>query len=195
MIEADSYVYCIAEEGTGLVKIGVTQHLKQRIGQLQTGSPRKLHLVAAFPGSFAEEAALRYAWGHLHQHGEWHRDEGGQISSWFRAREEAIDRLEETGSAPDVAFGIPTNGRTSGVRVYRKPVTVETKVAPVYALSKPVARPSFVGMHQITAALNCSSNAIRAMIRRGAFPKPRVFGNKEYWIESEIDSIIEKMAA
>jgi hypothetical protein len=105
-IKAKSYVYCIGEDGGTFVKIGVSKKPMDRLKDLQIGNSRKLFLVAIIPGSFPEETALRYAWGHLHHHGEWHFDEGKEISNYFIKRQTMMTRMADVGDVPAVAMGV-----------------------------------------------------------------------------------------
>lgn len=65
-------VYFIACTGTGRLKIGYTGgKVDKRLRALQTGSPAKLMLVAAKPGTRDDEAALHAHFAGNCAHGEW----------------------------------------------------------------------------------------------------------------------------
>jgi hypothetical protein len=69
-----SRIYFI--RGGDLVKIGVTDDVRQRLRQLQVGSPTKLELIGEMPGDENYERALHRAFAGLAEHGEWFRLDG-----------------------------------------------------------------------------------------------------------------------
>jgi hypothetical protein len=76
-----SFVYFI--EGDGLVKIGTTGNIAQRLSNLQTGSPVGLRVLGYYPGDANDEWRLHHRFRHLHSHGE-----------WFRQDEELLEEIE-----------------------------------------------------------------------------------------------------
>lgn len=72
------YVYCIGERSggnQGYVKIGYSVNPEARVGELQTGNPRVLYLVAKMPGTEADEKRIHAKFIHKNVVGEWfHRD-------------------------------------------------------------------------------------------------------------------------
>lgn len=68
------YIYFIAAETLGAVKIGFTRsHPIARLKGLQTGCPAPLKLLAFVPGSEEEERRLHRCFSPLRIHGEWFR--------------------------------------------------------------------------------------------------------------------------
>lgn len=68
------YVYCIGERANsniGYVKIGYSVNPEARVGELQTGNPRVLYLLAKMPGTEADERALHARFAHKNVVGEW----------------------------------------------------------------------------------------------------------------------------
>uniref|UniRef100_A0AB39AKL4 DnaD-like helicase loader n=1 Tax=Mycolicibacterium phage phi1_186018 TaxID=3236641 RepID=A0AB39AKL4_9CAUD len=65
-------VYFIAD-GTGHVKIGVSNDVPARMAQLQTGNPTKLRLLAVCPGGEPLEQALHLQFADDRAEGEWFR--------------------------------------------------------------------------------------------------------------------------
>lgn len=65
-------VYLI--EAGGLYKIGMTRRpVRDRLAELQAGSPVKLTLIASGAGGYPQEAALHLEFRECRQHGEWFR--------------------------------------------------------------------------------------------------------------------------
>lgn len=64
-----TYTYLIGAEGSDLVKIGFAKDPDKRVMFLQTGSPARLSLLWAKPGSY--EAALHAEFWEFQAHGEW----------------------------------------------------------------------------------------------------------------------------
>lgn len=59
----------------GEIKIGLTRDLRARLNALQTGSPYPLRVLAALPGTEAEEHELHTRFADLRLSGEWFRPE------------------------------------------------------------------------------------------------------------------------
>jgi len=71
-----SYVYFIACEPLGALKIGFTKlSPSARLASLQTGCPARLKLISWVPASIDEERRLHEAFKPLHIQGEWFRFE------------------------------------------------------------------------------------------------------------------------
>ena len=92
-------VYLIAARDLEMVKIGLATNVRERLSQLQTGSPCELELLAAIPGGEAEERALHWLFGHLHVRGEWFCDPDATIAAWFDERCRLIARFEQATAA------------------------------------------------------------------------------------------------
>lgn len=66
------YVYLIGVKGDFYaVKIGYSVNPEARVGELQTGNPRELYLLAKMPGTLADEKAIHARFKHLNLIGEW----------------------------------------------------------------------------------------------------------------------------
>lgn len=66
------YVYLIGVKGDFYaVKIGYSVNPEARVGELQTGNPRELYLLAKMPGTLADEKAIHAQFKHLNLVGEW----------------------------------------------------------------------------------------------------------------------------
>lgn len=70
-----TYVYFI-QQGFGGIKIGVSDDPQSRCATLQTGTSKRLRIIAQFPfesrsEAFAMEHALHSAYAHLRTNGEW----------------------------------------------------------------------------------------------------------------------------
>lgn len=63
-------VYFIAD-GTGHVKIGISNDVPARMAQLQTGNPTRLRLLAVCPGGEPLERQLHQQFAHVRAEGEW----------------------------------------------------------------------------------------------------------------------------
>lgn len=83
------HIYFIgAMEGPTRIKVGFSVHPKQRLTNLQVGSPVRLMIAATVPGSIEEEQALNKR---LRRHaitGEWYGPEG--IQALLRALKEGL---------------------------------------------------------------------------------------------------------
>lgn len=66
-------IYFIQETGLfrNRVKIGLTDNLKKRLGQLRSGSPSTLRLLLVLPGDTQEEAYYHERFAQYRIHGEW----------------------------------------------------------------------------------------------------------------------------
>lgn len=68
----DGMVYFAQEEGGGPIKIGHTNTpLGSRISFLQVGNPRRINVLAAYPGDDAEERRLHRLFAKERLRGEW----------------------------------------------------------------------------------------------------------------------------
>lgn len=68
---AQEYVYVIHATGTNRIKLGFSTKPKERLAQLQTGSPFPLQMLACWPGSRARENRLHRYMAQFRQVGEW----------------------------------------------------------------------------------------------------------------------------
>lgn len=75
-------VYVVSATATGLVKIGYTKHIKNRIAVLRNSSPHAISLVHSFRGKRSDERALHARFSTLRVRGEWFRNEG-ELASWI----------------------------------------------------------------------------------------------------------------
>jgi hypothetical protein len=67
--------YLVQNTRTKHLKIGYTsRNIKQRLGQLQTGSAEKLVVLATIRGNKRTERALHRRFAHHRLHGEWFRN-------------------------------------------------------------------------------------------------------------------------
>src|SRR5690606_24379418 len=86
-----TYVYVIGiQDAARPVKIGVAEDIKKRMLALQTGSPQKLELKAAFLLSTRREAAYTEVVAHAHfssarQHGEWFDIDASEAEAYLSA--------------------------------------------------------------------------------------------------------------
>lgn len=71
--ESGVCVYFIKCDLTGLVKIGTSAMVAQRLSQLQVGSPTPLRLIGYALGSLEEEYAIHDRHRARWSHGEWFR--------------------------------------------------------------------------------------------------------------------------
>jgi hypothetical protein len=70
----DGYVYCIGEGDVNnpyAVKVGYSVKPEARVGELQSGNPRLLSLLAKKPGTMADEKALHNKYIKHNLVGEW----------------------------------------------------------------------------------------------------------------------------
>lgn len=81
--------FCIVDEGAPAVKIGFTRRAaKQRIADLQTGSPSRIRLLIEIPGTPPLERELHARFAAYRLHGEWFRLEG-ELADYIRRLAEA----------------------------------------------------------------------------------------------------------
>ncbi len=67
-----SFVYFAKPvDADGPIKIGISNEPVKRLKQLMVWSPVKLEIVAAFPGDYADEAAVQGMFAADRTHGEW----------------------------------------------------------------------------------------------------------------------------
>lgn len=71
MPTSSGFVYVIGAESSRVVKIGFAVDPSRRLTHLQTGSPVRLAILAALPGSRTFEAKLHKVFKDLRKHGEW----------------------------------------------------------------------------------------------------------------------------
>lgn len=71
------FIYFVAAPAQGLVKIGYTTNMKERLSALLTGSPVKLDILKVIPGSYVDERGWHRRWAIYRTRGEWFRLEGG----------------------------------------------------------------------------------------------------------------------
>jgi len=64
-------VYVIQAIESGLVKIGITNDVQNRLGSLRGSSPESLQIVHSFPGTAKDEHGLQAEFAHKHSHREW----------------------------------------------------------------------------------------------------------------------------
>lgn len=82
--DRDGLVYFVQAGPDGEIKIGWTQDVDRRIGELQTANAKKLVLLGTVPGTMETEASLHARFSHLRLEAE-----------WFRNSEEIFDFLRE----------------------------------------------------------------------------------------------------
>lgn len=70
-MSSETFVYFIRGQNTGMVKIGLAKHPRQRLGDLQVGCTERLELIAAIPGDQDLEHAMHVRFAALRSHGEW----------------------------------------------------------------------------------------------------------------------------
>lgn len=66
-------IYFLAAPTAGMVKIGYSYSMWERVEVIQAMSPVRLNLIGAMPGDRTTEAALHLRFAHLRSHGEWFR--------------------------------------------------------------------------------------------------------------------------
>lgn len=69
--EIDGVVYFIGPSIAGPVKIGFTRDLDKRLGQIQIGSPSRVHVLAVLEGTRRMERYLHWAFERARGNGEW----------------------------------------------------------------------------------------------------------------------------
>ena len=98
MTQNGSRVYAIS--GGGLVKIGTSQSVTNRLRAIQSCSPVPLTLLASGHGGTTEERALHRYYATQRQHGEW-------FSLSNEQTEELIQLLQLTKSPPKILSANP----------------------------------------------------------------------------------------
>ena len=73
-LDREGFVYFVQSGGDGPIKIGWTQDLDRRIGELQTANAHPLRLIGYLPGSMRDEGAMHARFGHLRMEAEWFRN-------------------------------------------------------------------------------------------------------------------------
>jgi hypothetical protein len=66
-------IYFIRRPDDGSIKIGTTELLSARLGQLKAQHPGDLTVLGVISGSYADERALHDRFAHLRGDGEWFR--------------------------------------------------------------------------------------------------------------------------
>ena len=79
-------VYFIREEGTGNIKIGVTNNPSSRLSSMQTGNSNRLTLVHLIPGDTQLEERIHNVCSRYRIHGEWFRPEALDVAKAWLAR-------------------------------------------------------------------------------------------------------------
>ncbi|MHB9849092.1 GIY-YIG nuclease family protein [Streptomyces krungchingensis] len=69
--DSDAVVYVIGQRGSGVVKIGTTANLKQRVASLQTGYPLALEVLGTHQGGWSLEQYLHERFAAKRMQGEW----------------------------------------------------------------------------------------------------------------------------
>lgn len=64
-------VYFLRLGDEGPIKIGFAQDLSRRLSSMRTGTPQEVVLLAAMPGTLADEEALHARFAHLRRKREW----------------------------------------------------------------------------------------------------------------------------
>lgn len=71
----DSVVYVVEAVGLGMVKIGTTRDIEERLSDLRYAAPTGLKLLMTMPGGLREERALHRRFAEHRSHGEWFHHE------------------------------------------------------------------------------------------------------------------------
>lgn len=79
-----SFMYCLASDGIGLVKIGHSINPERRMEELQRQSPDVLRLVITVPGGQRVEAAAHRAFDEHRRHGEWFDVHPDDVVRWLK---------------------------------------------------------------------------------------------------------------
>lgn len=72
-IAEPQWVYFMADEETGLIKIGISTNVKQRQAAVARNIGRKVALIGSLPGTFATETRLHRILAPHRFNGEWFR--------------------------------------------------------------------------------------------------------------------------
>ena len=84
------HVYFVQSTGPGgPIKIGWSQDITRRVGELQTANAHALRLIGKIAGTLQDEAAMHARFAHLRMEAE-----------WFRDAPEIHAHLAENGSVP-----------------------------------------------------------------------------------------------
>lgn len=79
-------VYFIREEGTGNIKIGVTNNPSSRLSTMQTGNSNRLTLVHLIPGDARLAERIHNVCSRHRIHGEWFKPEALDVAKAWLAR-------------------------------------------------------------------------------------------------------------
>lgn len=69
--ERDGHVYFVESGADGPIKIGWSQDVERRIGELQVANAHKLRLLGVVPGTMQKEGELHATFSHLRMEAEW----------------------------------------------------------------------------------------------------------------------------
>lgn len=69
--ERDGNVYFVESGEGGPIKIGWSQDVERRIGELQVANAHKLHLLGVVPGTMKKEGELHAKFAHVRMEAEW----------------------------------------------------------------------------------------------------------------------------
>lgn len=69
--ERDGHVYFVESGTGGPIKIGWSQDVERRIGELQVANAHKLRLLGVVPGTMQKEGELHATFSHLRMEAEW----------------------------------------------------------------------------------------------------------------------------
>jgi hypothetical protein len=83
--DRDGFVYFVQAGHEGPIKIGWSQDVPRRLGELQVANAARLFLIAAVPGKRSDEAATHERFAHLRLGAEWFRDDP-EIHEYLRVR-------------------------------------------------------------------------------------------------------------
>lgn len=73
LMDRTEFVYFVYAEKCGMIKIGVTGDLRQRLADLQIGSPERLVILSHVRGNYHVEQYLHGIFERERSHGEWFR--------------------------------------------------------------------------------------------------------------------------
>ena len=89
------HVYFVQSSGPGgPIKIGWSQDIPRRVGELQTANAHALRVIGKIEGTMQDEAAMHVRFAHLRMEAE-----------WFRDAPEIHALLTDSGSAPMPGYG------------------------------------------------------------------------------------------
>jgi hypothetical protein len=92
-------IYFIQPRAGGLIKIGTTIRLSDRLKQLATECGEELQVLAVVEGSRPEERDLHQRFGHLRRHGEWF-EPGDDLLAFVVRDAQPWDGQDEQGRTP-----------------------------------------------------------------------------------------------